>query len=140
MITIDANLWIYYIDRGLPEHDRVRPEIRALLGTPLLTNTTLQMEVAHYLTRRFGPVQGGALLDAFLAIPFRVDALDEDAGRRAMELLKRHAHLGIGGRDATILAAMQRHGSTELWTHDDALKRVPGVTVSDPVEKARPKS
>lgn len=56
----------------------------------------------------------------------------------ATELLEDHANTGIGGRDATVIAAMRRHDITELWTHDTGLKRLHDrldwLTVVDPVE------
>jgi uncharacterized protein len=132
MITIDSNIWIYYLDRSAPEHKRVARAVRKALREPLLMTTVIQMEVAHYLVRHLGPVEGLDRLATLMGFPFEMDPLDEDAVRAALEHLARHAHLGIGGRDATLLAAMARRGSTELWTHDAALRRVPGLTVVDP--------
>lgn len=98
--------------------------------------TVIQMELAHFLVRQLGPVEGLDRLTTLLAFPFEVDPLDEDAVAGAQEQLRRHSHLGVGGRDATILASMARRGSTELWTHDAALQRVPGLTVKDPAAAA----
>ena len=102
----------------------------------MLMTTVIQMEVAHFLVRQLGPVGGLDKLATLLAYPFEVDALDEPLVHDALAHLQRHAHLGVGGRDATLLASMARRGSTELWTHDAALKRVPGLKVHDPAERA----
>lgn len=109
--------------------------IRGVLGQRLLTTTVIQMEVAHFLVREMGPVDGIERLATLLAFPFEVDPLDEEVVAAAIEQLRRHGHLGVGGRDATLLASMARRGSTELWTHDAALKRVPGLKVRDPAAK-----
>lgn len=131
-ITIDSNIWVYYMNRGSPEHARVARAVRSVLGKPLLLTTVLQMEVAHVLVRQRGMAGGLDRMAALMAHPFEVDPLDEGAVAGALEQLRRHGHLGIGGRDATVLASMARRGSTELWTHDAAFKRVPGIKVKDP--------
>jgi predicted nucleic acid-binding protein len=80
--------------------------------------TVLQMEVVHYLTNQLADSE-----------PY-VD--------RAATLLAEYDGTGIGGRDATVLAAMERHGVERLWTHDGGLKRLDDrldwLTVTDPVE------
>lgn len=120
------------MNRGLPEHRAVARAVRAVLGKPLLMTTVLQMEVAHVLVRQMGLGGGLDRMAALMSHPFEVDPLDEDLVAQAMEQMRLHSHLGIGGRDATLLASMARRGSTELWTHDAALKRVPGIKVRDP--------
>ena len=58
--------------------------------------------------------------------------------RRAAELMREHANTGLGGRDASILATIERHDATALWTHDRALGAVvgaiEGLDVIDPIE------
>jgi predicted nucleic acid-binding protein len=120
------------MNRGLPEHKRVARAVRRALGQPLLMTTVLQMEIAHVLVRQMGLAGGLDRMAALMAYPFEVDPLDEAVVAGALEQLRRHSHLGIGGRDATLLASMARRGSSELWTHDAALQRVPGITVRDP--------
>jgi len=120
------------MNRGLPEHKRVARAIRGGLRKPLLMTTVIQVEVAHVLVRQMGLAAGLDRMAALMAHPFEVDPLDEAVVAGAMEQLRMHAHLGVGGRDATLLASMARRGCTELWTHDAALQRVPGLTVRDP--------
>jgi predicted nucleic acid-binding protein len=115
----------------------VAAAIRKVLREPLLLTTVIEMEVAHYLVRQLGPVEGLERLETLLAFPFEVDPLDEAVVGAALEQLRRHSHLGVGGRDATLLASMARRGSRELWTHDAALQRVPGLKVRDPAAAAR---
>jgi len=50
-----------------------------------------------------------------------------------MEMLKRYSHLGVGGRDATLLALMDRAKMKRMMTHDEALKRVDWLEVVDPL-------
>lgn len=136
MICVDSNIWIYYLDGSLPEHPRVAPAVRREIreGTVLL-NRVVQMEVAHHLVRSLGPAAGKEKLDAFLRAPFQVDDIDGGLVASAVDILQRHAPVGIGGRDATLLATMKRHGADRLMTHDRALKRVEWVKAVDPCER-----
>lgn len=121
------------MNRGLPEHRRVARAVRSALGKPLLMTTVIQVEVAHVLVRQLGLAGGLDRMAALMAHPFEVDPLDEPLVAGAMEQMRLHGHLGVGGRDATLLASMARRGSDELWTHDAALQRVPGIKARDPV-------
>jgi len=65
------------------------------------------------------------------------DLTESDVAAGA-SLLETHAQSGIGGRNATVLAAMDRHDVSRLWTHDEGLKRLGDrldwLPVTDPVE------
>jgi predicted nucleic acid-binding protein len=54
----------------------------------------------------------------------------------ASEMLKRYSHLGVGGRDATVLAMMSRAGAKKIMTHDAALKKVDWLERTDPVKQS----
>jgi predicted nucleic acid-binding protein len=137
MICLDANVWIYFLDTGLDEHERVHDAVEGVLqSTPLLTTTVLQMEVIHYLTNQVA--ESDAYVETILsAEDTTVAELQSDDIARAAELLAEHQHAGIGGRDATVLAAMERHDVTRLWTHDEGLSRIDQrldwLDVTDPV-------
>ena len=68
-----------------------------------------------------------------------VEPLDVAMVQRAHELLNEYPHVGIGGRDASLVAAMERREVSDLWTHDGGLKRlgtqVDWLAVTDPVEQ-----
>lgn len=138
MHCLDANIWIYYLDAELAEHEMVRDPVSSLLADePLFMTTVLQMEVVHYLQKQLAESQ--TAIDRFLNIEdTKVTDLTEKDVAVAADLLDTHSDTGIGGRDATVVAAMDRHGIPELWTHDTGLKRlgdqVDWLTVSDPVE------
>ncbi len=54
MIFVDSNIWCYYFDRRLPEHEHVREPVREIIRSEeILCNTIIIMEVAHYLVRHF---------------------------------------------------------------------------------------
>ena len=134
MIMIDSNIWAYYLDRTAPEHKKVLAQVRKTLKGEILINTVIQIEVAHYLVRRLGPVVGAEKAEEFMGYPFKVDELTAERARESVELLKRYGHLGIGGRDATLLATMRAMNVQRLITHDEALKRVDWVKAIDPCE------
>jgi predicted nucleic acid-binding protein len=54
MIFIDSNMWCYYFDQRLPEHKHVLEPIREIIRSEeIACNTTVIMEVAHYLVQHF---------------------------------------------------------------------------------------
>jgi predicted nucleic acid-binding protein len=44
------------------------------------------------------------------------------------------AHIGLGSRDAAILACMRREKLLKLVTHDRAVSRVDSLEVIDPIQ------
>lgn len=137
MPCLDANVWIYYFDETLPEHNAVSSAVRPILESDsLFTTTVLQMEVIHYIKTQLQ--NDSDLIERFLSISDTVVAeLPVEDVYRASDLLKEHPETGIGGRDATVLAAMERYEVSELWTHDTGLERaaeqIEWLTVRDPV-------
>jgi predicted nucleic acid-binding protein len=137
MYCLDANVWIYFLDAGLDEHEAVHDAVAEVLETkPLFTTTVLQMEVVHYLTNQLR--ESETQVETVLAAEDTTVAELRSADvQRAAELLDEHEHAGIGGRDATVLAAMGRHDVSRLWTHDEALgrmgERLDWLSVTDPV-------
>jgi predicted nucleic acid-binding protein len=135
MLMIDSNIWAYYFDADAPEHKAVVPEVERGLKEGVLINTVISMEVAHFLIKNLGPVLGKEKLDIFMRFPFDIDELDADLVKIAIDELCTHSHLGIGGRDATLLASMRRRRIDRIMTHDKALKLVPGIKAIDPILK-----
>jgi len=133
MRMIDSNIWAYYFDVDAPEHKFVVPEVRKALQEGALINTVVAMEVAHFLVKNLGPVLGKEKFDIFMGFPFVVDELDLELVRAAVDDLCKYSHLGIGGRDATLLASMRRKRVDRVMTHDEALKRVPDLKAIDPI-------
>ncbi|THE65362.1 type II toxin-antitoxin system VapC family toxin [Salinadaptatus halalkaliphilus] len=139
MRCLDANIWVYYFDQTLEEHAAVTPAVRHVLGSePIFVPTVLQMEVVHYLEGQLS--ESRASTNRFLSLEDVVTAeLTAADVERATEHLQTHPHVGIGGRDATVLAAMERFDVAELWTHDGGLQRIGDeldwLRVFDPVEE-----
>jgi predicted nucleic acid-binding protein len=134
ILTVDTNIWAYYFDEDSPEHKSViEPVENALKSEQIEVNTIIVMELAHFLIKNLGPVEGAEKLALFLRFPLVISDFDFRGSLDAIEMLRRYSHLGIGGRDATILASMSRAGVKKLMTHDEALKKVDWLEVRDPV-------
>lgn len=138
MYCLDANVWMYYFDADLDEHAAVRHLVTELLvDEPLFVTTVIQMEAVHYLFRQLA--ESEAAIERFLNLEqTTVASLVSADVSGAVEILRDHEVAGIGGRDATIVAAMDRSDVSDLWTHDEGLKRLGDrldwLTVMDPVE------
>jgi predicted nucleic acid-binding protein len=137
MVCIDANVWIYYFDATLPEHEPVADRLDTLEADTLFVTSVLQMEVVHYLANQQS--ESEHLVSQFLDLnDVTTVPLTTADVRRAGDILHEYANSGIGGRDASVLAAMDRCGVDTLWTHDAAFRTVAaelGVRVVDPVEE-----
>lgn len=137
MIALDANVWIYYLDAEVDEHERVREPVRRVLRhRRVFANGVVPLEVVHYLSNRRRDSE--RFVRQFLGTDdVEVEPVGLATVRRADELLDAHPHVGVGGRDASLVAAMERRGVAELWTHDGGLKRLGGrldwLGVTDPV-------
>ncbi len=137
-IIVDTNIWAYYFDRDSPEHESVvGPLESALRSEQVAVNTIIIMELAHFLVKNLGPVEGGEKLGLFLRFPLSVSDFDYRSSLDAVEMLKRYSHLGVGGRDSTILALMSRAGAKRIMTHDESLKKVDWLEAVDPVAQGR---
>lgn len=135
---IDSNIWAYYFDADSQEHESVVGPVEELLSSGgIAVNTTIVMEVAHFLIKNLGPLEGGEKVEAFLRIPEVIVDLDYALATRAITLLARCSHKGIGGRDATILAAAEKLGESTIVTHDTAFKGLDWIQVLDPVDQAK---
>jgi predicted nucleic acid-binding protein len=133
VLAIDSNIWAYALDATVPEHLASARAVDRALKDQVLVNTVIQLEVIHYLVKRLGAVAGREAAEAFLSMPLVVDALDGPLVRNALRLLARYTQIGIGGRDASLLASMERNGVTRILTHDATFRRVDWVVVVDPV-------
>ncbi len=133
MQAIDSNIWAYALDSTVPEHSRAARAVEKALEGDVLVNTVIQIEVAHYLVKRLGAVVGAEAADLFLSLPLTVDSLDPLLLRDALRMLARYTGVGIGGRDASLLASMERHRVSRILTHDATFRRVDWVQVVDPV-------
>lgn len=132
LIFVDSNIWCYYFDRSAQEHITVSEKLEQVLEGSVAINTVVEMEVAHYLIKNLGS-EGKRKMDVFLSFPMEVVDFDQYQAKRSIELLTRHSQTGIGGRDATILASMEKLEIKKLMTHDRAFKRIDFIEIVDPI-------
>lgn len=135
MLFIDSNIWCYYFDKSSEEHPRVSHYIETILNKKeIVMNYFIIMELAHYLIKNLGPIKGKEKIDGFLRFAFIIGDFDYELLVASIDMLTRYSHFGIGGRDATILATMEKFKIKKLLTHDKAFKKVDFVEVIDPLE------
>lgn len=138
MMLIDTNIWAYYFDATLDEHPRIiKPVETALRQRSAAINSTIAIETLHYLVRRLGPLAGGDKGQIFLGYGVPLHVLDAQGLELTRQKLCEFSHLGIGGRDASLLATMTQHGMQAIMTHDQTFKRIPDIRVIDPATKER---
>lgn len=139
MIFVDTNIWCYYFDSRLPEHKHVRETLRnTLKSREVFINTVIAMEVAHYLTRNLDEAKAKEKVESFINLRnMKVIDFDKSLMAISLEHLTRYAKSdGLGGRDSTILASLDRSKIETLFTHDKNLKSLAqklGVKIIDPI-------
>jgi|GEM_PF-462200 len=142
MIALDSNVWIYTLDANLHEHADVAPAVKRLLSsdTTLFVNTVIRLEVVHYLVKNLETEVGSTDAEKFLNLEGVImESVTTEDVTRATEILTEYEPTGIGGRDASLVATMERAEVSNLWTHDGGLKRfgdeVDWLDVHDPVAR-----
>ena len=144
MIFLDSNIWCYYFDRRLPEHECVKELVREILkSSEIACNTIVVIEVAHYLVRHFSQKDARKKIELFVNLNnLKVADFDRQSMSEALEYLLENAYpTGLGGRDASILASMKILGTNEIVSHDDIFKRLSNklkIKITDPVQKHEP--
>lgn len=144
LIFIDSNIWCYYFDQRLPEHQLVRGPIRQILESSqeIVCNTIVVMEIAHYLVRHFNEKEARNKIEHFIHLG-NMKILDFDSKAMAQSLdnlLNFSYSYGLGGRDSTILASMSLNSIKTLMTHDSVFKRLSDrgfCNVIDPIAKGQ---
>lgn len=136
MIFIDSNIWNYYFDESSKEHKFViKPLEKFLEKEKVVINTVIIMEVAHFLVKNLGAEIAEGKINTFLELPLVTIDLNYSLIRKSLELFYENSHLGIGGRDSTILATLKEVRTRRIFTHDEAFKRIKWLRVIDPVPK-----
>jgi len=121
------------MDSRHPEHAHVSKPMKAAIREGILLNLTTLLEVAHYF-RNFGEAELTALMDKVRSlITLNLAELDTETANEALRMLGRYSGMGIGGRDAVILATMQMHGIKRILTHDRNFRGIREVRVIDPI-------
>jgi predicted nucleic acid-binding protein len=137
MIFIDSNMWCYYFDQRLPEHERVREPMREIIKSEeIICNTIVVMEVAHYLVRHFNEKAAHRKIEYFVNLRnMRIADFNRQTMTESLEDLVEHAYTdGLGGRDATVIATMNSQNTRRIISHDDVFKRLAGKLKLDVID------
>jgi predicted nucleic acid-binding protein len=141
MIFIDSNIWCYYFDKRLPEHQLVREPVRqALLSSEgIVSNTIIIMEVAHYLVRHFAEDNARKKIELLVNLRnMKIIGFDVKAMTESLDNLLKYGYCyGLGGRDSTIISSMISENVKTLITHDSVLKQLSNkalYSVTDPIK------
>ena len=141
MIFIDSNMWCYYFDKRLPEHEQVRDIMRkTITSEDIVCNTLIILEVAHYLVRHFTESTARKKIEYFTNLSnLTIVDFDRQNMIQALESLIEHGYSdGLGGRDATVLATIKLKEIKTILSHDEVFKRLSTklkLEVIDPIKK-----
>ena len=140
MIFVDSNIWCYYFDQRLPEHEHVREPMREIIKSEeIVCNTIIVMEVAHYLVRHFKEEAARKKMDFFMNLRnMQIVGFDRQMLTETLENLFEHGYSdGLGGRDATIIATLNLQAVKKIVSHDSVFRRLASklkLEVIDPLQ------
>ena len=140
MIFVDSNMWCYYFDQRLPEHERVLEPMREILKSEeIACNTIIVMEVAHYLVRHFTEKAARKKIDYFINLKnIKIADFNRSLMTQTLDALLEHAYAdGLGGRDATIIATLKSLNIKKLVSHDDIFKRLSNKLTLELIDPAQ---
>jgi len=130
MIFIDSNIWCYYFNESSKEHKKaVKVLEESMERETIFVNTVTLMEVSHYLIKNLGAKKGKEKIDLILSLPIKIIDFSFKMLEASVKQLAENSNVGIGGRDATILATMLKEGVEKLLTNDYAFKKVKWIRV-----------
>lgn len=132
-VYVDSNYWIYWMDRRHPEHRFVTRAMRAAVKEGIILNIASFIEVAHYFRALEEPEFSSKMDELRNLRTLSLVELDMTTADQALGLLARYGKVGIGGRDAVILATMKLHGVKRILTHDRDFGKVKEIRVVDPI-------
>jgi len=141
LLAIDTQIWIYYYDPNTPEYDAIHKWLEPVLHTEdILLSAIIPVEIAHNL---FTLRNSGINLDADRIEELLIELLsmekchfidiDQDIVAYSIFLLKKLRNTGVGGRDAIIVASMERFGVNTIVTHDKNILALESYHRIDPV-------
>ena len=140
MMLVDSNIWCYYFDQRLPEHEHVRKPMREIIKSKeIACNTIIVMEVARYLVRHFTERTARRKIDFFINLAnMKIADFNRQTMTEALENLIEYAYTdGLGGRDATVIATMISQNIKKIISHDDIFKRLASKLKLEVVDPAQ---
>ncbi len=141
MIFVDSNIWCYYLDKRVREHDLVKDPMRQILRSEeIVCNTIVVLEVAHYIVRNFKKKDAQTKIENIVNLRnIEIVDFERQMLTESLETLAAYAYsYGLGGRDSSVVATLKMRGISRIVTHDEVFKRLSnelGITVIDPAEE-----
>jgi uncharacterized protein len=105
------------VDARDPHHDECVELLRGHPG-PLLVPALVVAEAAYLIGDRVGPRAEILFLGDVASGNLIVEPVHAADWERMIELIWRYRDLGLGSTDASVVAAAERLGVTEVATHD----------------------
>jgi uncharacterized protein len=139
--TCDVNVLVYATHRASPYHDKAKALVERFLAGPGLVYLLWPVALGYLCI-----VTHPRLLDAPLALDVATDNIEQLVSmphvrqvgeidgfwafyRRVAETVKPKGNLVPA---AHLVALMQQHGISTIWTHDRDFRKFEGITVRDP--------
>jgi uncharacterized protein len=140
VIALDTNLLVYAHRARVPEHRAARKAIEQAaasegwgIAVPSLPEFWAVVTHPDAAGRPSSPEQASAFIRALAAAGAEIWLPGPGFGDRLLRI----AHdLGVSGPrifDLQIALVAFESGATELWTHDRAFVKIPGLAVRDPL-------
>jgi predicted nucleic acid-binding protein len=117
MLIVDAGPLVAAASTRDRHHGRC-VELLANAPGPLVVPTLVVTEVAYFLADRIGPNAEAAFAASLRAGELLAEPVEPADWDRIVELLDQYADLDLGIVDASVVAACERLGETELATLD----------------------
>lgn len=117
MLIVDAGPLVAVAATGDRNHERC-VELLAHAPGPLIVPALVITEVAYFLADRIGVAAELAFAASLEAGELRAEPVEPADWGRIRELVDRYSDLELGIVDASVVAACERLGATELATLD----------------------
>jgi predicted nucleic acid-binding protein len=137
MMLIDSQIWIYYLDPAAIEHRNIDKWLNDILTTEQFAlSAIIPLEIAHKIYRipKIDINIAEKTLNSLISLQnCQILEIDQFGMFRALEILQQKRNLGIGGRDALILASMESFQISRMVTHDKKFLMLEELERIDPV-------
>lgn len=142
LITIDSQIWIYYLDGNAVENPNIISHLDGknndgiIFNEKILLNSIIPLEVAHNFFRNEEINVEKAyeiLTSTFRSQNLEIKEISITIMEIAIKLVAKNRKKGIIGRDALILAIMEQEQVDTIVTHNKNILRLKNLRRIDPV-------
>jgi len=117
MIVADTSGLLALFNRREPAHPAASAAVAAERD-PLVVSPFVMAELDYLLMTRVGRGAARALVEELAGGAYLLPCIDEDDLRVATEVIDRHADLGLGLTDASLVVLADRYATVRLLTLD----------------------